>query len=87
MSTRPFVQSVYFAWDLALVAVLVLVFLAASPPPMTIASEGSGPAEAVSAAVTPPSRAEATGHDPSVPAASSVEFAMGDGSEPVIASF
>jgi hypothetical protein len=72
------------AWSLA---ILVVAVLAAWPRPTASPAEGSGTIEPVSGAVASPSRGEATNHDPSVPAASSVTFPVGDGSEPAIATF
>jgi hypothetical protein len=85
MSTHSFNPSASVGvWSLA---ILVVVFLAVWPRPMASTNEGSGTIEPASVAVASPSRAEATNHDPSVPAASSVTFPEGDGSEPAIASF
>lgn len=85
MSTHSFNPSASVGvWPLA---IMVVVVMAAWPRPAVSPNEGSGTIEAASVAVASPSRAEATNHDASVPAASSVTFLVGDGSEPAIATF
>jgi hypothetical protein len=85
MSTHSFNPSASVGvWSLA---ILVVALLAAWPRPTASPADVSGTVEPVSGEVASPARAEATNHDPSVPAASSVTFPVGDGSESTIATF
>jgi hypothetical protein len=85
MSTHSFSPSA--SVGVGSLAILVAVFLAASPRPTSTPTEDSGTVEPVSVALAAPALGEAPIHDPSVPAASSVTFPAGDANEPAIASF